>query len=782
MNFRRFAVSLVLAFVAVAFCGGAALAAPSVNAGYTSRVALDGGFEPDYTTAYFSRANFDIYGAEQSKTGTMTLKGGGFACDGDDSFLEYVPAGTDKIFNLFEDPSGGDGYYRLADVENGEIQLRGGMETRFSGMDFSFAIGSNPAVSGKTPPTRTLKEQLVTYVPHVKLITADGMATGLEWRFIDPKNPEAQLVYNEEVGVAPRTISRIRVRLIDGTDGYSKSGVWHSDNNEPPLSDARLIPFDNPIPLSEIRYVRLNYSDLSGETAETNSGSYYRWEFTWNSDNDAPVLRMHHATDSYIDQWATNHRYNGGEPYFNFLRTEIGNIYSQEDGKLFIGFHNPIRTWLEAIVEPWETVWEGELSGNEEFLVKNLYGENYYALSNEDGAEGYFGEGVETGLSESGFNFEIGPVARVGTTSPIRATKDQIANGAIPTIVFNRDEIAAGKISTGTVHFVDSLDSTTVVTRDADKRNVARITQIRLQTKDNRHYRLRPNASVSINAPLEFKFDFGEAYSISDLSRVRVYFNYGDSFGANSETTYEWRFNISGAGRPTTLAPVEIKGPTEAELRNAVLVLGREVVSVDQLSVSTRYHQFNTLKDVKGIGMENFNFARTMAAFFVSQDVTAGGAVVLGAGTNLPFSDTAFDEETRLDLPTVFTESEMKTHYSVFKSFPGGGAIDLLDKYGTSLFDFSADGMIINATLAIVDGAAPRGVEYPVGNLYGVSLDRGNNVLVIYDGVVDGVASDPISLTQKSDEVSFNSSGCATAGMILPFALFAAVAILKKRG
>ncbi len=62
----------------------------------------------------------------------------------------------------------------------------------------------------------------------------------------------------------------------------------------------------------------------------------------------------------------------------------------------------------------------------------------------------------------------------------------------------------------------------------------------------------------------------------------------------------------------------------------------------------------------------------------------------------------------------------------------------------------------------------------------GVKLNDG--ILFIYDGEENEVASDPISLTQKTDNGGSSSSGCATAGMILPFALFAAVGLLKKRG
>ncbi len=696
MKFHRFAVSLILAFTAVMLCVGVALAGtPYLEAGHVSRASMGTDFKPDYGTAAFSFAWLEIYEAAAGQTGTITLNGGGYEYRAGGDPVS-VPGGTDKTFNLSD---GGD-YYAPADDAGNEISFVGTTDTAISGMGFSFTIGGN-TVSGTTPTIRSTANQL--YAPYVALtVDGNGMATGLTWYLVNPQNPTAPLVRDTGSGIDPARVGRIRVRLLNGNDHYSENQNVSFTGTET-LSTPRTITFD-PIPVNQIRLVRVN---VESAATGTNSTCFYAWEFIPPAN---PFVRVVHSANSYFENGKTNHLYGDNTPKLAHLYAEVSGIpNSSGQDNLAITLKNNVHVFYEDSETGETTAEEDVAAGLKTFPLQNFYG--YYSLSNGNGAEAYFTGGGETGLSESNFTVTVGSEPFTGTTGKIRSVTDQIANGCVPYIEFDPTEVASGRITKATLRFVDSLNATTAVTRDADKRNIGQISNLQLRMKNGGRYTLDPDkSSVEVGQPLTFTFAFGEGghAALYELSQVRVYFGYNDPSGTNSGTTYAWRLTVMGTEK--TLNPTKINQPKPAELNSVAQALGlsaEKVVSVNSALVSTQYDQFNALKDVEGIGMENFNFARTMSAFFVSQDVTAGGAVVLGTGTNLPFSDKGFDTSTALNIPTAFDLDNMRTHYSVIKSFPNGGTIDLLATYGSDLFTFSSEGVTLKATVAIVDGKAP---------------------------------------------------------------------------
>lgn len=175
------------------------------------------------------------------------------------------------------------------------------------------------------------------------------------------------------------------------------------------------------------------------------------------------------------------------------------------------------------------------------------------------------------------------------------------------------------------------------------------------------------------------------------------------------------------------------------------------------------------------------NFADISSAIAVSEDVTQGGAILVGK-ISLPFNETSIAERT---LPPFSEEN-----YTVLKHFAGGGYVDL-KKLGLVDFVLSEDVAELNASLIIVDGTPgnEKDVTYPAnGNKdYGVKVvvSEGDKYLFVYDGKEDKSANDPLSLkanTQNAGGPSGSSGGCAAGfGFWGVFAL-AGARLFKRHG
>jgi hypothetical protein len=165
---------------------------------------------------------------------------------------------------------------------------------------------------------------------------------------------------------------------------------------------------------------------------------------------------------------------------------------------------------------------------------------------------------------------------------------------------------------------------------------------------------------------------------------------------------------------------------------------------------------------------------------------------MMGKDLKLPLLSVSL---SGVDLPVVSGDNDFREKYSVLKSFENGGTVDLMSpKFGGSLVTYDEAGGTanLNATIVVIDGPAPApeaedGIERPYsadgrGNNYGVKLS--GNVLYIYDGVLNGTASDPIVLAAKTADdkpdggdtvgtTTSGSSGCSS----FPFVLLAVIAL-----
>ncbi len=279
MKFRRFFVSLILAFVTVALCGSVALAAPFFQANHVSRVLLNASFKPDYSTADFLVTWLDINNTptEPELTGELTLNG-------------------DQTFELkkFIDGYGGDIFYAPVG-ENGE-ELESDLDAELSGMSFSFTLGEEPAVSGTLPVTRSTAEQLNAYVPYVELIVENSRVTGFKWRLVSPDNPEKVLVRDDAAGIDPVWVGGIRVRKHNGEDVYRSSRengeIVYEEGDELPEVTVTLPPAAS-VDLRDLQRVRINVRSAASEESRTeNADAYYSWSFVPTSDVMVPEQEL----------------------------------------------------------------------------------------------------------------------------------------------------------------------------------------------------------------------------------------------------------------------------------------------------------------------------------------------------------------------------------------------------------------------------------------------------------------------------------------------------------
>ena len=217
--------------------------------------------------------------------------------------------------------------------------------------------------------------------------------------------------------------------------------------------------------------------------------------------------------------------------------------------------------------------------------------------------------------------------------------------------------------------------------------------------------------------------------------------------GSNSIGYYSWQF-----------VPIsDVSVPTQDQVDKVASTLGIKKsapVNPDLVRQYALHEEFRTA--VGSIDGLEIDFAKTMDARLVSQDVPeVGGVVIMDEGTSLMFNAVGYDGTTEMDVPTSL--NDLRTHYSIFKTFPGGGIVDLLAKY-PELFHFTTTGVNFNAMVAIIDAEAPASTRLAEGSPYGVELKNG--ILCIYDGKPDKIANDPITLQEKKNNTSDSNSGC----------------------
>ena len=143
------------------------------------------------------------------------------------------------------------------------------------------------------------------------------------------------------------------------------------------------------------------------------------------------------------------------------------------------------------------------------------------------------------------------------------------------------------------------------------------------------------------------------------------------------------------------------------------------------------------------------------SAIAVSEDITPGGALVVGTVT-LPYNARSLGGEE--------LEPFSERYYTVLKYFENGGWVDLKELEVVD-FDITNKEVKLNAALVIIDGEPGNepDVTYSFGSKkYGVKIveEDGYKFLFVYDGVQNGAARDPILLKEDRPGSGPGSGGC----------------------
>jgi hypothetical protein len=280
---------------------------------------------------------------------------------------------------------------------------------------------------------------------------------------------------------------------------------------------------------------------------------------------------------------------------------------------------------------------------------------------------------------------------------------------------------------------------------------------------------------------------FNTAYDIKNYGLQVVI-----SDGSGSEPPLEVPHDPTPLPKPgdTVIPPVagDIVDSVTDAITNDLAGFSGEVVGAETASVKNQTNVFASTDSIR---------TYVTSAISVEQEVEEGGAVVLASDLKMPITGKSITGATQT-VPEDF--EKLLEGYSLNKYFGGsngdfaqGNAIDILQVFKgvNGLFDYSPEtGLVLKAVIVIVDGPAPKNdndVKSPANNKdNGLKLAQheNENILYIFDGKTDRVASDPIALVSKAakntDTNTSGGGGCNTGIGAAAFALLAGAAAMRR--
>jgi len=459
------------------------------------------------------------------------------------------------------------------------------------------------------------------------------------------------------------------------------------------------------------------------------------------------------------------------------------------------------------------------------------YGENN-SIVNEHGLQYELKEGAETSLSEREFTFKTAGGRTIEREFPKIQTTEAQMKIAVPYIELTTSGSGENEVVTGfTVKFVDPEDK---------DRNAFNVTTLGLE-----HWGYRINVHKEYrneNGMVDYIYSnndfsgawidtvtigsFDEEYNFSEKSiplskfnGIRIYLKAidpDDTDNVNLMASYEWSFvnseqeldfdelqdawlnDFSDDEIVTiqTAAQGKFIGANN-NIKKNVSQGGNSDVEVDMTT------KFPAIRD--GLGL---NSARVSTAIWIPGTAVDNEGDALGVGRpRFPINPTNSAGDRRIGTEIENNEiDKIKQYYSVKKYFVTydssgnvertGKHVDLLDKFGDKVFDFTLyQGVIFKAGLVIVDNTvesvvgldaidpADKWQDGPYGAVLYVGQGEGpdDNVLFIYDGRANKKIEDPIVLESKGGSGGGGGSGCNASGFAGFALLLAAAAIHTAR-
>ncbi|GHV48304.1 hypothetical protein FACS1894204_12500 [Synergistales bacterium] len=400
---------------------------------------------------------------------------------------------------------------------------------------------------------------------------------------------------------------------------------------------------------------------------------------------------------------------------------------------------------------------------------------------------------TETALEGQSFNITLdnGKVVDGSFPTKILTTEEQIKNGYVPEL---ETVTSGGKITGVKWRFVNPSKPGVALTRPAEGVRwvpyLVRQLYIRL-VDGSRETIFNENELVNFYLPgdkLEGSCDLPTPFDAGALEQLSITYQLAsdDEGTENIDFAYEWSFHYQMENfEKDVIVPEPAPQDTPDAVKDATGIT-TDAEPVKEASISTRDRVF-----VDGSSVDSNIKADTISAIAVSQNVTTpGDAVILPAGIEFPLIGKYLLVDNKNTPPEAKTWSELVKSYQVRKSFDGASWVDLLKLYPTEgdLFSLGSSSVKLLATLVIVDDKAPSGsdIKRPSfgGEQYGVKLVTSGSAkyLIVYDGVKNGTAKDPILLTADSDGGKDGGSGGCSAGWGAAALLIAVGLAFRRRG
>jgi hypothetical protein len=410
---------------------------------------------------------------------------------------------------------------------------------------------------------------------------------------------------------------------------------------------------------------------------------------------------------------------------------------------------------------------------------------DFSMLGYDTGSEIDFLDGAESALSASTFSYTIiGGAGGSGKVfPPIQSVEYQLANKCVPFIEL--DFASDNKTVNGVKwRFVDPAMPDTPV-----RANGMTLSHINIDPFDGDYIIYSFDNSNGID-PWPDDRDLSGYIPIDpilfdDLDEVRLFFINPGGYRVDGDVrvyVYEdWSFEINDDGGDdisgalvseadiTTITKV-----TEENLTNQPV----EIVTLDEENGTGEILTGTRAVSANG----RIDAYHTSSVISVKQEVEPGGALAFSHELGFALKDKSLED---VELPKPADFDDLKTKYSVLKYFEEGGAIDLLAAFDEIFsFDDREERVMLNATIIIIDGPAPKnedGLNTYYDGSYGIKLVNAGSdgkYLYIWDGIQDGVASDPIALAMKDNS---NGGGGCNAGLGLFGLLLVGFAALKCR-
>ena len=760
-----FFAALLSLFYALCF-SAPALAAPVLDVMHRTEAFLyDGKVVPEAWAPRFSRVALEVSDiADDASSGSLTLSDSSYTFGTQKEFHDEAGTavnGASKTFTLYNE---GD-YFSVRETAGHEAAyFWGDADTGFSEKNFSFEVDGT-TYSGKMPVITKFGDLAAKYGPNVEFVIDKGIIKAVKWGFS---------------GTDSRSVYVNRIRLY--TD--ERDGIDNRIRKMYPGTEQTWDLGDKALPYTLDTRVELTFSD--GRTGENNNGTAsvsYRWIFR------PADLFVQHASRAALYDYKTDYEHT--KPFY--ASTWIGyavNSRKSDAGKLtFKNSAYSYGVYDELVLDKGTDIAEGDPDVTFDLRYRDR---NELLARTESGETIYFWNRADDGFSDKNFDVGLGSgKVMTGKFPTMRSTAKQVEQ-CVPYVecVLNDAKTA---ITVVKWRFVNPTAPEVALTAGPNV-PVNWLYHIRLRRhSDEGFVQITDGDRVFADGEkMEGTVTLSEPFPVDDFDRVQVrFFDTHTYRGTYAFVRYEWAFLNKG---PKVVVSDEDPNPT-------LLLPDTEDVEKASVALSTDLGRFVRTEPVKPANVSTsareivdgggaVDASSVASAIGVSQDIEAGGAVVVATG--LPFPSAATSPNGTA-LPELTSEEDMYKKWSVNKYFEDGTVFDILKRYrDKSIFRYYDGTAILDATVVIVDDSAadisdPDCAKLGSGGKYGVMLKTHGttNYLYIFDGEKNGHAVDPIALEAARSEGGSSSSGVGcgvgVGGPVLLSLLGVAVIFRKVR-